>query len=90
MIIRAHGNGHAVHLEGHAVVEHIADDIHILTPHGLGNDPLSFARSKPGAVGMNQVGILRPVASPLTQVAVYLFGKGLTPLHPDNAQLRIQ
>ena len=72
------------------MVEHIAEDVHILPPHRLLDGCFSFAGTEPATDGVRQVRVLSAVASPLLQVPVHLLRKLFAAPHPDDAQVAVQ
>ena len=90
VVIGAHALILSEHLVGDAVVEHIAEDVHILPPHRLLDGCFSFAGTEPATDGVRQVRVLSAVASPLLQVPVHLLRKLFAAPHPDDAQVAVQ
>ena len=90
VVVRAHRDSHAVHLVGHAVVEHVADDIHVSAAHGLVNQPLCLARTETGAVCLCDVGLILHMTAPVLDVVVYLCGKRLASAHTDNTEFSVK
>ena len=87
VVVGAHGNGHAVHLVGNAVIENVTDDVHVLSAHGLLDQRLSLARTESGASDVDKIRVVRTKSVPVLEIIVNLFCDFLASAHADHAEL---
>ena len=86
MFIGTHGNVLSVHAVGHTVVEAVRENVDIVTAHGFMQKSLAFAGAETRAVRLGDIGNIRIVTSPLTQVKIHLLHEFLTAAHSNHAQ----
>ena len=86
VVVGTHRHGLTVHIVGHAVVEHIADDEEILASARLLDHSLAFAAAETRAGRFDQERRVAVVASPILEIGVHLRDKVLTTAHPDHAE----
>ena len=99
VVVGAHGDVHAVHLVGHAIVEHIGKDVQIMASNRLLQAALGLAGAEPGALRLQLIGLPAiadevrvvhhfsvPLRTPIHQILVHFSGDLLAALHSDEAQ----
>ena len=86
MVVRTHGNLHAVHIVLHAVVERIYENIGIVTSHCFMDYTLCLACAEAGAIRIDEKCFSFLVFSPLLKIPVYIGKKFFRAFHSNNTE----
>ena len=86
MIIGRHRHVLPVHLIGHAVTERVAEQINVVSAHGIMQNTLRLACAETRAISGEQIGWLF-FFTPIGQVFVHTAYKIFRSFHTDNAEL---